>query len=161
MKLGQQHVVLIEVQVPKKSNRSTIDDLIKVQLRYFNPTENRYYFSQSKLSAGYTEDINQALTEHHSLVHRSLLLIQNAETLKNVTKAIKTRRIYIGMSLLSKQIQKLKRAGNDLDDPILLRDAKVFEKYMHKLYEFSDTTFQGLKLWLDTFGKGRYQSNLE
>jgi hypothetical protein len=148
LRQGRQHVVLLEVEIPPRTQSAT-NDALEVDLKYHVPSLKRYYQARENIAIRYVDDPNLALRHANATIERSLLILQTQETLLSVAREIRDRRNYQAIALLTGQSRALQQAGEARNDRELARDATILARYAERLYEFDGEWFKAVKIWND------------
>ncbi|HJY75403.1 MAG TPA: hypothetical protein VKE95_02170 [Burkholderiales bacterium] len=148
LRQGRQHVVLLELEIPPRTQSAT-NDALEVDLKYHVPSARRYYQARENIAIRYVDDRNLALRHANATIERSLLILQTQETLLSVAREIRDRRNYQAIALLTGQSRALQQAGEGRNDRELARDATILARYAERLYEFDGEWFKAAKIWND------------
>jgi len=76
-----------------------------------------------------------------------MLILDTQNVIQNVEPAIRDKRYYQAIAMLTEQSLALNEFGMNHNDSELLRDAKILSVYSDRLYEFDEETFQSIKIW--------------
>ncbi len=156
LKRGEQRVLLAELTIPKmKVDRSV--EITDVEVSYLDEEHERYHRVYRTHRIDYTDDQN-IVSQHKNIgIRRSLLILKTQDTLRDVESAIRDRRNYHAIAMLTRQSRELSSIGSTLKDEEILRDARILDKYAERLYDFDDEAFKTIKRWKDLYwDQGRF-----
>lgn len=157
LKQGREKVYLVEVTVPPEID-TTSAALVSVFARYRDTASDKILTAQTSKALVYTLDPNLALTQPNKSVQRSLLIMKTADVIDEVATTLRDKRPYKGVAILSKQAQELRTLATPIKDDELLRDARILDAYAQRLVNFTDESFQSLKLFRDlSWDTARYR----
>ena len=156
LKRGEQRVLLAELTIPKmKADRSV--EITDVEVSYFDEEHERYHRVYKTHRINYTNDRNLVSQHESTGIRRSLLILKTQDTLRDVEGAIRERRNYHAIAMLTRQSRDLSSMGSTIKDEEILRDARILDKYAERLYDFDDDAFQAIKRWKDLYwDQGRF-----
>ncbi len=156
---GQDYVVLVELDIPSATS-SANDELIHVDVDYFDPAKKQYHTARKTGRIRYVMDRNQTLNQDNDKVVRSLLIMATQSVVKDIVPIIQDKRYYQAVAMLTEQEIKLNDFGQKHEDQELLRDAQLLNKYANQLYDYDEKLFQTVKIWHDlSWDTRRYTEN--
>ena len=145
---GKDHVVLVELDIPSATSSSN-DELIRVDVDYFDPAKRQYRTVRKTGQVQYVMDRNQTLNKDNNKVVRSLLIMDTQSVIQGIVPVIRDKRYYQAVAMLTKQQIKLNEYAQKHQDKELLRDALILSKYADHLYNYDEKMFQTMQIWHD------------
>ena len=156
-KQGREKVYLVQVNVPPETDSASAA-LVSVLARYRDGASGKILTAQASKALMYTLDPNLALSKPSASVQRSLAILKTADTIDDVATTLRDKRPYKGVAILSKQAQELRALAAPAKDEELLRDARIHDAYAQRLVNFTDESFQSLKIFRDlSWDTARYR----
>ncbi|HEY5603917.1 MAG TPA: hypothetical protein VIM41_12475 [Gammaproteobacteria bacterium] len=156
---GRDYVMLLELEIPSISS-SAINEIIRVDVNYFDPVKKQYYSTSKTGQVHYVVDRNQTLNRDNHKVMRSLLILNTQSVIQAIVPVIQNKRYYQAVAMLTEQHIKLNDFAQKHADPELSRDAQILDKYADHLSRYDGKMFQSLKTWHDLeWDTRRYAEN--
>ena len=145
---GKDYVVLLELDIPSATSPQN-DELIRVDVDYFDPLKKQYRSVRKNGLVRYVMDRNKTLHIDNTKVVRSLLILDTQSVIQGIVPVIQDKRYYQAVAMLTEQEIKLNEYGKKFKDEELLRDAQILSKYADLLYNYDEKMFQSIQIWHD------------
>lgn len=155
---GKDYVVLVELDIPAATSPQH-DELIRVDVDYFDPAKKQYHSIRKNGQVQYVMDRNKILNTDNTKVVRSLLIMDTQSVIQGIVPVIQDKRYYQAVAILTEQEIKLNEYGKKYKDEELLRDAQILNKYADLLYNYDEKMFQSMQIWHDLSWDTRRYTN--
>mgnify|MGYP001814743800 CR=1 FL=1 len=118
-------------------------------MEYYDRSSRQYHKISRTDRVNFVMDRAEILNQKNHKVARSMLILDTQNVIQNLEPAIRDKRYYQAIAMLTEQSLALNEYGKDHNDSELLRDAEILSAYSDRLYEFDEQLLQSIKIWHD------------